>query len=63
HPLTTRELEVVKGLVDGLSNAEIASVLFISPNTVSNHVSNIMNKLGLDSRTAIATWAVRHGVG
>jgi DNA-binding NarL/FixJ family response regulator len=63
HPLSPRELDVVRGIVAGQSNQEIAVDLFISPNTVSNHVSNIMNKLGLDSRTAIATWAVRNGVG
>jgi DNA-binding CsgD family transcriptional regulator/tetratricopeptide (TPR) repeat protein len=59
--LTRRELDVLRLLVDGQSNHEIASVLFISPNTVNTHVANIMNKLGLDSRTAVATWAVRNG--
>jgi DNA-binding NarL/FixJ family response regulator len=63
HPLSPRELDVLRGIVAGHSNAEIASALFISPNTVSNHVTNIMNKLGLESRTAVATWAVRNGVG
>ena len=37
-------------LVDGRANKEIADILSISPNTVANHVTNIMNKLGLDSR-------------
>jgi DNA-binding CsgD family transcriptional regulator/predicted ATPase len=63
HPLSPRELDVLRCLITGQSNAEIASVLFISPNTVSNHVANIMNKLGVDSRTAVATWAVRNGIG
>ena len=49
-------------IVDGKSNQEIAGDLFISPNTVTTHVANIMNKLGLDSRTAVATWAVRNGI-
>ncbi len=62
HPLSPRELDVLRGIVAGHSNAEIAGGLFISPNTVTNHVANIMNKLGLDSRTAVATWAVRNGV-
>jgi DNA-binding CsgD family transcriptional regulator/tetratricopeptide (TPR) repeat protein len=62
HLLSPRELEVVRGIVAGQSNPEIAAELFISPNTVSNHVANIMNKLGLDSRTAVATWAVRNGI-
>jgi predicted ATPase/DNA-binding CsgD family transcriptional regulator len=60
--LSKRELDVLRLLVDGRTNQEIAAVLFISPNTVTNHVTNILNKLGLDSRTAAAAWAVRHGV-
>jgi DNA-binding CsgD family transcriptional regulator len=53
---------VLRLLVDGRSNQEIAAVLSISPNTVANHVANIMNKLGLDSRTAVVAWAVRHEI-
>lgn len=49
-------------LVEGRSNQEIAAALFISPRTAANHVANIMNKLGLDSRTAVATWAIRHAI-
>jgi DNA-binding CsgD family transcriptional regulator len=60
--LSKRELEVLRLVVDGQSNAEIAETLFISPNTVANHVASIMNKLGVESRTAAATWAVRHGI-
>jgi non-specific serine/threonine protein kinase len=60
--LSRRETEVLHLLVEGKSNQEIAATLFISPNTVTNHVANIMNKLGLDSRTAVATWAVRRGL-
>jgi DNA-binding CsgD family transcriptional regulator/tetratricopeptide (TPR) repeat protein len=60
--LSNREIEVLRLLVDGRSNKEIADALFISPNTVTNHVANIMNKIGLESRTAVATWAVRQGV-
>ncbi|HUG15772.1 MAG TPA: LuxR C-terminal-related transcriptional regulator [Thermomicrobiales bacterium] len=62
RPLSPRELEVVRLLVEGQSNQEIALVLGISQRTVINHVANVMNKLGLESRTAIATWAVRRGV-
>jgi non-specific serine/threonine protein kinase len=61
-PLSKRETEVLRLLVDGRSNQEIAAELFISPHTAANHVANIMNKLGVDSRTAAATWAVRHGM-
>ncbi|HUG17140.1 MAG TPA: LuxR C-terminal-related transcriptional regulator [Thermomicrobiales bacterium] len=60
--LTRRELDVLRLLVDGQSNQEIAANLFISPNTVANHVASIMNKLGVDSRTAAATWAVRQNL-
>jgi DNA-binding NarL/FixJ family response regulator len=60
--LSRRELEVLRLVADGQTNQEIAASLFISPNTVTNHVTNILNKLGLDSRTAAATYAVRHGL-
>jgi non-specific serine/threonine protein kinase len=59
--LSPREREVVRLLVEGKTNQEVAAALFISPSTAANHVANVMNKLGLDSRTAVATWAVRHG--
>lgn len=60
--LSRRELEVLRLVVEGRSNQEIAAELFISPRTATNHVVNIMNKLGVESRTAAATWAVRHGL-
>jgi DNA-binding CsgD family transcriptional regulator len=60
--LTRRELDVVRLIVDGKSNQEIAEALVISPNTVATHVANIMNKLGVESRTAAATYAIRHGL-
>jgi DNA-binding CsgD family transcriptional regulator len=62
HGLSPRELDVLRLLVEGRSNQEIAAALFISPRTAANHVANIMNKLGLDSRTAVAAWAIRHAV-
>lgn len=58
--LSKREVEVLRLLVDGKSNQEIAGALFISPNTVANHVTNILTKLNVDSRTAAATFAIRH---
>jgi DNA-binding CsgD family transcriptional regulator len=61
--LSQREMEVLRLLVDGRSNGEIAAALFISPLTAANHVANIMNQLGVDSRTAAATWAIKHGLG
>jgi non-specific serine/threonine protein kinase len=60
--LSRRETEVLTLLVEGMSNAEIAAGLSISPHTAANHVTNIMNKLGVDSRTAAAIWAVRNGI-
>ena len=59
--LTPRELEVLRLLSQGLSDREIAALLSISPRTVSGHVTNLLNKLGVDSRTAAATLAVRQG--
>jgi DNA-binding CsgD family transcriptional regulator len=60
--LSARELEVLRLVVEGLTDREIAQRLSISHRTVGNHVTNILTKLDLDSRTAAATWAVRHGV-
>jgi non-specific serine/threonine protein kinase len=58
--LSPREREVLRLLVEGHSNPEIAGALFISHKTVRNHVTNILTKLGVESRTAAATFAVRH---
>jgi DNA-binding NarL/FixJ family response regulator len=60
--LTPREIDVLRLIVEGRSNQEIATALFISQHTVASHVANILSKLGLESRTAAATWAMRHGV-
>jgi non-specific serine/threonine protein kinase len=57
--LTMREVEVVQLIAAGMSNQAIADSLFISVTTVKGHVRNIMSKLELDSRTAIAAWAHR----
>jgi non-specific serine/threonine protein kinase len=60
--LTPREMEVLRLLAQGRSNQEIADALFISLRTAQTHVTNILTKLGLDSRTAAAAHAVRHGL-
>jgi DNA-binding NarL/FixJ family response regulator len=52
--LTPRELEVARLLAEGLTNAELARRLFISPRTAAVHVSNILSKLNLTSRTQVA---------
>ncbi len=57
--LTARELEVLKLVAKGMSNREIADELFISENTVKNHVRNILEKLHLHSRMQAVMYAVR----
>lgn len=59
-PLTPRELDVLKLVAQGKSNQEIADVLFISMRTAQTHVTNMLGKLALDSRAALAAYAVRH---
>ncbi|MFN2115773.1 MAG: response regulator [Anaerolineae bacterium] len=61
-PLTDRELEVVKLVARGRSNREIAGDLVISEATVRTHVSNILGKLHVASRTQAALYALREGI-
>jgi non-specific serine/threonine protein kinase len=61
-PLTVREREVAGLIAQGQTNRQIGVALSISPNTVERHVENILNKLGLTSRSQIAAWAVTHGL-
>jgi two-component system, NarL family, response regulator LiaR len=60
--LSQRELEVLKLMVEGLSNPEIAARLYLSPNTVKTHVRGIMNKLAVDDRVQAAVVALRAGL-
>jgi DNA-binding CsgD family transcriptional regulator/tetratricopeptide (TPR) repeat protein len=60
--LTPRELDVLRLLVEGLSDKEIAQALGITRSTASKHVEIIRGKLGVPSRTAAATYATRHGL-
>jgi len=60
--LTPRELEVLKLVAQGLSNADIAQRLVLSEHTVHRHLANILRKLSLSSRAAAAAWGVRTGL-
>jgi NarL family two-component system response regulator LiaR len=60
--LTKRERAVLALLVEGLNNTQIAAKLTVSPSTVKSHVSNILSKLGVSSRTEAVTLALRQGL-
>ena len=62
EPLTDREREVLRLVGAGKANKEIATELVITERTARTHVSNILRKLGLASRTQAALWAVREGL-
>lgn len=61
-PLTAREMDVLRLVAQGRSNREIAERLVITELTVSTHVSNILGKLHLASRTQAALYAIREGL-
>jgi two-component system, NarL family, response regulator DevR len=60
--LTPREREILRALADGLSDKEIAERLFIGDKTVRNHVTNLLSKLGAESRLQALVIAIRHGI-
>lgn len=60
HDLTERERAVLALMVEGLNNTEIAKKLGVSPSTIKSHVSHILGKLGVASRTEAVALAVRH---
>jgi DNA-binding NarL/FixJ family response regulator len=60
--LTERETEVLRAVARGLSNIEIATELFIAEKTVKTHISNILSKLNLPSRTRAALYAIKIGL-
>jgi len=60
HDLTERERAVLALMVEGLNNTQIAERLVVSPSTIKSHVSNILSKLGVASRTEAVALAVRH---
>ena len=61
-PLTAREMEVLRLIVDGHSNAQIAEVLVITKATAKAHVHSILQKLCVDDRTQAAVLAMRQGL-
>ena len=58
--LSEREFEVLTMIVEGRSNPEIGSILYLSPNTIKSHVNGILNKLGVNDRVQAAVFAVRN---
>ena len=60
--LTERERAVLALMVEGLNNTQIAGKLFVSPSTIKSHVSHILSKLGVASRTEAVALAMRHGL-
>jgi predicted ATPase/DNA-binding CsgD family transcriptional regulator/Tfp pilus assembly protein PilF len=64
HPagLTSREVEVLGLVATGMTNAQVAQRLFLSPRTVHRHLNSIYHKLGVSSRTAATRFAIDHGL-
>ncbi len=64
HPagLTSREVEVLGLVATGMTNAQVAQRLFLSPRTVQRHLNSVFHKLGVSSRTAATRFALEHGL-
>jgi len=60
--LSPRELEVARLVAEGLTNAEIAERLVVSPRTVTTHLDNIYGRLGISSRTALVRYVADSGL-
>ncbi len=60
--LTSREVDVLRLIARGHTDKEVADVLYVSPRTVSTHLTSIYAKLDVSTRTAAAAWAIRHGI-
>lgn len=61
-PLTPRELEILRLLAEGRSNAQLAKVLWVTEQTIKFHLSNIYRKLGVSNRTEASRWGLINGV-
>lgn len=62
NSLTSREMEVLELIADGMMNRDIAKKLFISEKTVKNHISSIFRKLDVNDRTQAAIYAFKHNI-
>ena len=60
--LTAREVEVLRLVAQGMTNARVAQELYLSPRTVQRHLNSIFRKLGVASRAAATRLAVEHGL-
>jgi two-component system NarL family response regulator len=60
--LSDREHQVLALIAEGCDNAQIARQLYVSPSTVKNHVSHLLEKLGVANRVQAAAYAIRHGL-
>ena len=59
--LTDREAEILALITQGKSNAEVAALTFLSPNTVKSYIRTIYRKINAGSRTQAVLWGVKHG--
>ena len=59
--LTDRESEILALITQGMSNAQVASLTFLSPNTVKSYIRTIYRKIDVESRTQAVLWGVQHG--
>jgi DNA-binding CsgD family transcriptional regulator/tetratricopeptide (TPR) repeat protein len=64
HPagLTSREVEVLGLVAEGLTNAQVAQMLFVSPRTVHRHLDSVYHKIGVNSRAAATRFAIEHNL-
>ncbi|HET8632491.1 MAG TPA: LuxR C-terminal-related transcriptional regulator, partial [Thermomicrobiales bacterium] len=60
--LSAREVEVLRLVAEGLTDAQVAERLFLSPRTVGQHLRSVYNKLGVSSRLAATRFALEHGL-
>lgn len=62
EPLSARELEIVRLMAGGMTNAEIGAELFLSEGTIRNYISTILSKMGVKDRTQAVVTAIRYGL-